>query len=194
MAKKLYFCIMNNVFNTNNKIDYRFDLKGSTQGRRTTFTPDKPIDNTIALKDLDFLDRNEKFKVAGEHKEQLLKIIQKDANFFKECGIIDYSMLVGVHEVNRHKNDIESPSNNSQSFISDFDMPQNSTRGSNYNLMLGNTYGADSIMPKINKKFYEMSQGGLASIDKSKIYYLGIIDIFTEYNMKKKGEHFLKSI
>jgi 1-phosphatidylinositol-4-phosphate 5-kinase len=32
------------------------------------------------------------------------------------------------------------------------------------------------------------------SIDKSKIYYLGIIDIFTEYNMKKKGEHFLKSI
>lgn len=39
-----------------------------------------------------------------------------------------------------------------------------------------------------------MNQGGMASIDKSKIYYLGIIDIFTEYNMKKKGEHFLKSI
>lgn len=30
LHKKLYFCIMNNVFNTNNKIDYRYDLKGST--------------------------------------------------------------------------------------------------------------------------------------------------------------------
>lgn len=57
---------MNNVFNTNNKIDYRYDLKGSTQGRRTTFPADKPFDNTIALKDLDFIDRNEKFKIAGD--------------------------------------------------------------------------------------------------------------------------------
>lgn len=66
LHKKLYFCIMNNVFNTNNKIDYRYDLKGSTQGRRTTFPTDKPFDNTIALKDLDFIDRNEKFKIAGD--------------------------------------------------------------------------------------------------------------------------------
>ena len=43
----------------------------------------------------------------------LQKIIQNDANFFKECGIIDYSMLVGVHEINRHKNEVDSPSNNS---------------------------------------------------------------------------------
>ena len=33
--------------------------------------------------------------------------------------------------------------------MSDFDMPQNSTRGSNYNLMYGNTFGADSVIPKI---------------------------------------------
>jgi 1-phosphatidylinositol-4-phosphate 5-kinase len=30
MSKKLYFTIMNNVFTTNKKIDYRYDLKGST--------------------------------------------------------------------------------------------------------------------------------------------------------------------
>ena len=70
---------MNNVFNTNNKIDYRYDLKGSTQGRRTTFAPGKEIDSTIALKDLDFLSRKEKFKIKGDYKDQLLKIIQKDA-------------------------------------------------------------------------------------------------------------------
>jgi 1-phosphatidylinositol-4-phosphate 5-kinase len=30
MAKKIYFCIMENVFNTNLKIHMRYDLKGST--------------------------------------------------------------------------------------------------------------------------------------------------------------------
>ena len=55
MQKKIYFCIMNNIFCTPNKIDYRYDLKGSTQGRYTKFDENKPRDNTIALKDLDFL-------------------------------------------------------------------------------------------------------------------------------------------
>lgn len=31
--KKLYFCVMNNVFQTSKKIDLRYDLKGSTYGR-----------------------------------------------------------------------------------------------------------------------------------------------------------------
>ena len=35
ISKKIYFCIMNNVFTTNKKIDLRYDLKGSTFGRRT---------------------------------------------------------------------------------------------------------------------------------------------------------------
>lgn len=34
-SKKVYFTIMNNVFNTHKKIDKRYDLKGSTQGRQT---------------------------------------------------------------------------------------------------------------------------------------------------------------
>jgi len=47
-------------------------------------------------------------------------------------------------------------------------------------------------MYSIQKKFYEKNEGGLYNTDRSKIYYLGIIDIFTEYNMTKKGENFVK--
>ncbi len=52
--KKIYFCIMNNVFCTDKKIDVRYDLKGSTQGRRTILK--EGDDPTIALKDLDFME------------------------------------------------------------------------------------------------------------------------------------------
>lgn len=47
--KKIYFCIMNNIFCTPLKIDFRYDLKGSTQGRLTGDNKDP----TIALKDND---------------------------------------------------------------------------------------------------------------------------------------------
>jgi len=36
-SKKMYFTIMTNVFNTSKKIDFRYDLKGSTQGRETMY-------------------------------------------------------------------------------------------------------------------------------------------------------------
>jgi len=92
---------MNNVFNTPLKIDYRYDLKGSTLGRKT----DVPIgqrDNTIALKDLDFLEEKKPFKVGRDNKNELIKIIRKDAEFFSNIGIIDYSLLVGVHDKSMH--------------------------------------------------------------------------------------------
>jgi hypothetical protein len=41
--------------------------------------------------------------VGGVYKELLMKIIQKDSEFFKKCEIIDYSLLVGVHERKLHE-------------------------------------------------------------------------------------------
>ena len=37
-----------------------------------------------------------------DYKELLMKIIEKDSLFFAKCGIIDYSLLVGVHELQKH--------------------------------------------------------------------------------------------
>ena len=45
-----------------------------------------------------------------------------------------------------------------------------------------------------NKKFYEMNEGGLISTDGEKIYYMGVIDIFTDYTAAKKLEYVLKSV
>ena len=55
--QRIYFIIMANVFNTKRKINFRYDLKGSKQGRITKKNPNDVIDPSVALKDLD-LDRN----------------------------------------------------------------------------------------------------------------------------------------
>ena len=59
--------------------------------------PNTAFDPTIALKDLDFLNAKEKFKIEGDIKRKLLETIRKDVDFFSECEIIDYSLLIGVH-------------------------------------------------------------------------------------------------
>jgi Phosphatidylinositol-4-phosphate 5-Kinase len=51
---------------------------------------------------LDFLSSKEKFKIDGDLKRKLLETIKKDTAFFARCEIIDYSLLVGVHQKNLH--------------------------------------------------------------------------------------------
>ena len=52
----------------------------------------------------------------------------------------------------------------------------------------------DTIIPTNKKLFYEMNSGGLHSVDKSKVYFFGIIDVFTYYNTKKQIERVVKAI
>ena len=92
---------MNNIFCTPLKIGQRFDLKGSTQGRETGVNKDP----TIALKDNDLLQKKIKFQVGRDNKKKLMEIIGKDTKFFEKCEIIDYSLLLGVHDRKDHQND-----------------------------------------------------------------------------------------
>lgn len=42
--------------------------------------------------------------------------------------------------------------------------------------------------------FNELCESGIPSIEKSCTYFIGVIDILTEYSTKKKFEHLFKSI
>jgi hypothetical protein len=54
------------------------------------------------LKDLDLIKAKEKFKIDGETKKKLLDTIKADAKFFQRCEIIDYSLLIGIHQRSLH--------------------------------------------------------------------------------------------
>ena len=59
---KMHFVIMNNVFNTNIKINYKYDLKGSSYSRLSRSIEDikyEKFDFNIPMKDNDLTDRNE---------------------------------------------------------------------------------------------------------------------------------------
>jgi 1-phosphatidylinositol-4-phosphate 5-kinase len=60
---------MSNVFKTTRDIQIRFDLKGSTYGRRTKKTPGEAVDSNVALKDLDFIDMGIKINLTPSVKK-----------------------------------------------------------------------------------------------------------------------------
>jgi len=176
--KKLFFCIMNNVFHTSKEIHRRYDLKGSTQGRTTKYA-NKEFDPTIALKDNDIVDKEEYFIVNQLYEQKLRQQIRADVNFFKENKIIDYSLLIGIHDTTA------VPKRREESYISQDSMRSESE---------AQTPTVQNFSRNLNVPFYEKNEGGLENYNGETIYFMGIIDILTEYNTRKKLEHFFKSL
>ncbi|XP_074582320.1 phosphatidylinositol 4-phosphate 5-kinase 1-like isoform X2 [Curcuma longa] len=92
-GQKVRFVVMGNVFCSEYQIHKRFDLKGSSHGR-TTEKNEEEIDETTTLKDLDL---NFVFRLQNSCYSELLEQIKKDCEFLESEGIMDYSLLVGVH-------------------------------------------------------------------------------------------------
>ena len=187
---KIYFIVMLNVFATSKHIHIRYDLKGSKIGRRVlTGKRDKEIlsKGDLALKDLDLEKRKEKMYV-GEKSEILLNQIKHDADFLCKIGVNDYSLLLGIHYINRDKASNIHQSNNEIHKEKTGDFEDTIIKESSLS-----DKSCDSRNEKL-KTIYDFEDGGIISETGNEIYFVGIIDILTYYNFKKKGEHFIKMV
>ena len=231
--QKFYFIVMMNVFNTSKTIHVRYDLKGSTIGRKVlkgTSEDSKIISKgDIALKDLDLEERNERAFI-GEKREIFMNQLKKDTEFLCKNGAIDYSLLLGIHHNNKdvqkkissnfpkrlshkiHKIhhtpkksktiNYESGVNNTTNIL-DNDREHTSNMKFfcdeksiiNNNLEDINSHQSATIrMNTLKSNLWDYEDGGINSINYKEIYFLGIIDILTEYNCIKTIEHFFKMI
>ena len=147
------------------------------------------------MKDLDLIDRKETFKVGPTMKQRILDVLKMDADFFAENSIIDYSLLVGIHNRSEHPSTFLSRRHSDDSEV-ELDDIQSVTNDDKSPLMTLNAWDRQSTMSVYanNKQFYEVYEGGLLSHDKQHIYYMGVIDIFTQYNARKKLEHVYRSM
>lgn len=103
----LYFVVMGNLFKSGHELSEIYDLKGSTLGRSTNPNADK----SVARKDLDFLHKNQKILLGSERKKLLMQQIERDAELMVSLSIIDYSLLLGILDIQNgleiHKTDKE---------------------------------------------------------------------------------------
>ena len=92
-------CLMENTVQLKQPqmLRYKFDLKGSTAGRRTKSSV--VMTSKTDRKDLDFLDlkQKEKEKLSfAEINKHLITILKRDVFYLKQRGLLDYSLLMAV--------------------------------------------------------------------------------------------------
>jgi 1-phosphatidylinositol-4-phosphate 5-kinase len=178
---KMHFVVMNNVFNTSLQVHYKYDLKGSTYKRISRKCKEinyEKYDFDIAMKDLDFMDRKEKIDISSYDKRILCQEAHNDSKFLSDHNINDYSFLIGVHD--RKFNDTTQLPQEEMMVLTG----QNVIRHQRSQL-------ANNVA---RKPFYEEYFGGIQSEDRTKIYFFGIIDIFTNFGATKKVEYIVKSV
>ena len=88
---------MENVFKTHLEIHERYDIKGSLYKRTTDFS----AHHTISRKELDLIKRKRKILLFHHQKNKIMKQIVTDSNFLAAQNIIDYSMLIGIHDTSK---------------------------------------------------------------------------------------------
>ncbi|KAK8974248.1 hypothetical protein V6N11_034617 [Hibiscus sabdariffa] len=99
---KTYFVVVANIFKSDLLMHRCYDLKGSLQGRK----PEKMQyrDKTLHKEpDLDFL-----FYLEPLVRQRLLKQIQHDCAFLEAAGIMDYSLMLGLHVKGSPKGCVDS--------------------------------------------------------------------------------------
>jgi 1-phosphatidylinositol-4-phosphate 5-kinase len=99
-GKKIHFVVMGNVFPPNKDIHEKWDLKGSLIGREAS---EEDIKNKpgVVLKDVNWMNMKKKLKLGPQKAKIMLDQLDKDVNLLMDLNIMDYSLLVGVHYLQR---------------------------------------------------------------------------------------------
>lgn len=103
-GRKIHFVVMNNLFPPHRDIHQTFDLKGSTVGR--DFKEENLAANPRAtLKDLNWLRRDMHLEFDRRLRQIFIEQLQRDVALLQRLQIMDYSLLVGIHDLGRGNND-----------------------------------------------------------------------------------------
>jgi len=207
---------MNNLFPPHRDIHETFDLKGSTVGRE--YPEEKAALNPRAvLKDLNWINRGRVLDLGPEKRALLTEQLRRDSELLKKVNVMDYSLLVGIHNMQRGNRD-NVRSNTLKVFSPDVPLMRRkltALKGSTSPEAIAmrramresdpKKLGVETIkLPEEDTGdrqsliFYQ-DEGGLRATDEANdpmdtIYYLGVIDILTPYSLVKKLEHFWKGM
>lgn len=99
-GKNIRLCVMNNLLPSSVKMHEKYDLKGSTYKRQASQR--ERAKKSPTFKDLDFMEMHpEGFMLEADTYTALMKTIDRDCLVLQSFKIMDYSLLLGVHNLDK---------------------------------------------------------------------------------------------
>ncbi|KAK0203492.1 SAICAR synthase-like protein [Desarmillaria ectypa] len=103
-GRKIHFVIMNNLFPPHKDVHETYDLKGSTVGREYPEELRRDKNNPV-LKDVNWINKGLKLELGPEKRALLTEQLRRDKEMLKAIDVMDYSLLVGIHNMRRGNRD-----------------------------------------------------------------------------------------
>ncbi|XP_011523629.1 phosphatidylinositol 5-phosphate 4-kinase type-2 beta isoform X2 [Homo sapiens] len=191
-----YMVVTRNVFSHRLTVHRKYDLKGSTVAREAS---DKEKAKDLpTFKDNDFLNEGQKLHVGEESKKNFLEKLKRDVEFLAQLKIMDYSLLVGIHDVDRAEQEemeVEERAEDEEcendgvggNLLCSYGTPPDSPGNL---LSFPRFFGPGEFDPSVD--VYAMKSH--ESSPKKEVYFMAIIDILTPYDTKKKAAHAAKTV
>ncbi|XP_056154212.1 phosphatidylinositol 4-phosphate 5-kinase type-1 alpha-like isoform X2 [Lampris incognitus] len=188
-GKNIRIVVMNNLLPSAMRMHLKYDLKGSTCKRQASAKEREKAFPTY--KDLDFMqDMPDGLLLDADKYNALCKTIQRECLLLQSFKIMDYSLLVGIHNVEQAIR--EQASEEAVAGAQDQRKPQG--QKSLYSTAIEAIQGEASGMGSLDT---DDQMGGIPARNtkgERLLLYIGIIDILQSYRFVKKLEHSWKAL
>ena len=178
--------VMENIFSKFDqlRIDHTYDLKGSTLGRRSLKRGQTRESYRGTMKDLDL---DHPIVIGPDNKARLMKQLRRDVAFLTHCGIMDYSLLIGIHKITSGDDGQCDPEPNTPWFRQDKGGLRSYSPFHPCSIYEQQKSGRDTFRGMTEYQGTNVNDLPIAT------YFFGIVDVLQEYNLRKKAEHILKT-
>nr|XP_042123317.1 phosphatidylinositol 4-phosphate 5-kinase type-1 gamma isoform X1 [Peromyscus maniculatus bairdii] len=187
-GKNIRVVVMNNVLPRVVKMHLKFDLKGSTYKRRAS---KKEKEKSLpTYKDLDFMqDMPEGLLLDADTFGALVKTLQRDCLVLESFKIMDYSLLLGVHNIDQQERERQAEGARSTA-----DEKRPVAQKALYSTAMESIQGGAARGEAIET---DDTMGGIPAVNgrgERLLLHIGIIDILQSYRFIKKLEHTWKAL
>uniref|UniRef100_A0A1B6FYA8 PIPK domain-containing protein n=1 Tax=Cuerna arida TaxID=1464854 RepID=A0A1B6FYA8_9HEMI len=207
-SKNVRTVVMNNVLPSSLKIHQKYDLKGSTFNRKSSKEECEKASPTF--KDIDFINHHpEGIFLEAEAHRSLVKTIQRDCRVLESFQIIDYSLLLGIHNLDKAKREetrtgseglsskkeqlVNASGDGCLDEVNEIVLADSETQEKDENTSFA-TLQINNVDCDLEKEFTITGVPARQANGENLLLFLGIIDILQSYKLKKRLEHVWKSI
>ncbi|KAI7809470.1 putative phosphatidylinositol 4-phosphate 5-kinase type-1 gamma [Triplophysa rosa] len=187
-GKNIRIVVMNNVLPRVFRMHLKFDLKGSTHKRRASKKEREKSKPTF--KDLDFMQEvQDGLLLDVDTCNALVKTLQRDCLVLESFKIMDYSLLLGVHNLDQAERERQVEGSQSSG-----DEKRPAAQRALYSTAMESILGGAACGDSIDT---DDTMGGIPAVSgkgERLLLFIGIIDILQSYRLIKKFEHTWKAL
>ncbi|XP_039971620.1 phosphatidylinositol 5-phosphate 4-kinase type-2 gamma-like [Xiphias gladius] len=194
-SEDTYLLVMRNVFSHRLHVHRKYDLKGSLVSREASFK--EKVKELPTYKDVDFRNNMQKVYVSDEEKEKIMDKLNRDTEFLVRMRMMDYSLLLGIHDVERaereeEEEELESSYEEEEEGENGLAPPPGSTSPEGIAGYMNSLkpMGPGEFDPYLDVYAVQSAVGA----PQREVYFMGLIDVLTQYDTKKRAAHAAKAV